>query len=118
MAGRGRGWGAGKASMQAMAWATERTREKAACAVSHADGVEEGQGSRVECLRPRSEAGQAIRAMRLTAVLVHRMATRCYEESSCVEDGGRGIDTMVEHEISGKAEAQVRCNLLLRARSP
>jgi hypothetical protein len=35
------------------------------------------------------------------------MATRCYEEISCVEDGGRGIDTMVEHEISGQAEAQV-----------
>ena len=30
---------------------------------------------------------------------------RCYGDVSCVEDGGRGIDTMVEHEISGLAEA-------------
>ncbi len=54
----------------------------------------------------------------LIAVLADRMATRCSEERSCVEDGGRGIDTMVEHEISANAEAQVRHVLLLRARNP
>ena len=39
--------------------------------------------------------------------LLRRMASKCWEDSSCYEDGGRGVDTMVEHEIAGLAEAQL-----------